>query len=180
MVRPDSFEAARRRGPSWRKRGCHSVCMLLDEKLSPLERRLARVQTALGAMGLLALGIAVLAIIAAFATGGENGADGGRYDYRASPDPVLPFARRSEPSGEKGQARRCQIVTPNEAVRPINFSRRGIRRAGLSIEPNPHYRTPVSNPTPSASCISPNILCRLASARKTSINNGISRQTSAL
>jgi hypothetical protein len=41
-------------------------------------------------------------------------------------------------------------------------------------------RTPASNPTRSASCISPNILCRLASALKTSINTGISRQTSAL
>src|SRR5262245_52649422 len=35
--------------------------------------------------------------------GGKNGADGGRYDYRASPDPVLPFARRPEPSGEDGR-----------------------------------------------------------------------------
>src|SRR5262245_36825066 len=36
-------------------------------------------------------------------------------------------------------------------------------------------RTEVSNPTPSASCISANTLCRLASARKTSINTDISR-----
>ena len=42
----------------------------------------------------LTLAIAALAIIAAFATGGENGVDGLKYDYRASPDPVLPFARR--------------------------------------------------------------------------------------
>jgi len=41
----------------------------------------------------LALGIAGLAIIAAFATRGENGVDGARYDYRASPDRDLPFAR---------------------------------------------------------------------------------------
>jgi len=41
----------------------------------------------------LALGIAALAIIAALAMGGENGAVGGRYDYRASSDVVLPFAR---------------------------------------------------------------------------------------
>jgi hypothetical protein len=41
-------------------------------------------------------------------------------------------------------------------------------------------RTPASNPTRSASCISPYVLCRLARARKTSINIGISRQTSAL
>ena len=41
----------------------------------------------------LALSIAALAIIAAFAVGGENSADGGRYDYRASSDQVLPFAR---------------------------------------------------------------------------------------
>ena len=40
----------------------------------------------------LALGIAAFAIIAAFATRGENGTDGGRYDYRESPNQVLPFA----------------------------------------------------------------------------------------
>jgi hypothetical protein len=45
----------------------------------------------------LALGIAALAIIAAFAMGGESDADGGRYDYWASSDRSLPFAgpRRS-------------------------------------------------------------------------------------
>jgi hypothetical protein len=41
----------------------------------------------------LTLGIVALAIVAAFATGGENGIDGSRYDYRASPDQGLPFAR---------------------------------------------------------------------------------------
>jgi hypothetical protein len=31
--------------------------------------------------------------LGAAATGSENGIDGGRYDYRASPDQGLPFAR---------------------------------------------------------------------------------------
>src|SRR5262245_7142994 len=39
----------------------------------------------------LALGIAALGIVAALAIG--DGPEGGRYDYRASSDQVLPFAR---------------------------------------------------------------------------------------
>ena len=48
----------------------------------------------------LALAIAGLAIIAAFATGGETVADVSQYDYRASLDPALPFARRPRSPGE--------------------------------------------------------------------------------
>jgi len=47
----------------------------------------------------------------------------------------------------------------------------GVPRCG--VHGGRRIRTAVSNPTRSASCISPNILCRLASARKTSINTAI-------
>jgi len=42
----------------------------------------------------LALGIAALATIAAFATGSENSTDGRKYDYWTSSDVSLPVARR--------------------------------------------------------------------------------------
>jgi hypothetical protein len=44
----------------------------------------------------LALAIAALATIAAFATRGENGIDTRKYDYWRSSDVSLPFARRPQ------------------------------------------------------------------------------------
>lgn len=59
-----------------------------------------------------AVAIATLAIIVAFATGGENGAGGRKYDYRASADTSLPFTRpRRSVTGDLG-AYRARLSRP--------------------------------------------------------------------
>jgi hypothetical protein len=59
-----------------------------------------------------AVAIATLGIIAAFATGGENGTGGRKYDYRASADTSLPFTSpRRSATGDRG-ADRSRLSRP--------------------------------------------------------------------
>src|SRR5262249_757474 len=111
----------------------------------------------------------------------------------ASRAATTPSAKKTTPSAKKTEGkqrdpqprrwlRRLKLEIDALNQRPHRYRNGGPLCHAISPETHEGrpIRTPVSNPTPSASCISPNILCRFASARKTSINTGISRQTSAL